>query len=634
MSALDLLKKAYQQVRVGDDILNFPDWMSKDQIKDAINNKLTGKNTRPAAFDSRKQAKDYTGVHEAPYRDAEGYHASLDDVSPMYGDDIYTGNAKRYYSQSPADDDAINIIQQAANNPEKEITLFRAVPKDAPDTMQRGDWVAITEEYAKEHGSRYIDGDYKVLELKTKAKNIFTDGNSPSEWGFDPKSIMAMSATGLLANEVYNNDAEAGVITKGGKKLIEAWHGTPHSFKKFDINKIGTGEGAQAYGHGLYAADSKSVGKSYRDELSGYEKNNRNTFNLYDSEGGFVDLDWNAINDEAGFALANAGGSHNKAISSIDSLHHLNDGERSAIQKVLRDWKKEDVNVKSTGSLYKTHIDATPDELLDWDKPLSEQPQAVRDRLSEYSRVNKDRIMERVNSYGGSDGFNLVDERGSFYVEADNSMFNEFAEFKTREDAVKWLDERVDKYSQDTVKGADVYRQMVSDEGHQNLGQIGASKALKDKGIKGIQYNDGMSRGADGGNNTKNYVIFDDKIMHIAKKYGIAASAVTPLMVANEEKNLADTLTNTAQLAPVENQVIPEAATFTDASNDLVSDALINLGFNKNRAHDNADWLNIIAGFNPLLGAIQFGSDVGHGAHWAKEYIKNNHLFDNPLFNE
>ncbi len=122
--------------------------------------------------------------------------------------------------------------------------------------------------------------------------------------------------------------------------------------------------------------------------------------------------------------------------------------------------------------------------------------------------------------------------------------------------------------------------------------------------------------------------------MHIAKKYGIAASAVTPLMVANEEKNLADTLTNTAQLAPQEMQIKPDASTFTEASNDVVSDALINFGFNKERAYDNADTLNLIAGFNPLLGAVQFGSDVGYGAHWVQEYLKNNHLFSNPLFNE
>ena len=35
------------------------------------------------------------------------------------------------------------------------------------------------------------------------------------------------------------------------------WHGSPHKFDKFDSSKIGTGEGAQAYGHGLYFGGNK-----------------------------------------------------------------------------------------------------------------------------------------------------------------------------------------------------------------------------------------------------------------------------------------------------------------------------------------------------------------------------------------
>jgi hypothetical protein len=42
------------------------------------------------------------------------------------------------------------------------------------------------------------------------------------------------------------------------------YHGSPHKFDKFDSSKIGTGEGAQAYGHGLYLAESPDVAKSYQ----------------------------------------------------------------------------------------------------------------------------------------------------------------------------------------------------------------------------------------------------------------------------------------------------------------------------------------------------------------------------------
>jgi hypothetical protein len=49
---------------------------------------------------------------------------------------------------------------------------------------------------------------------------------------------------------------------------ITAYHGTPHDFEQFDTSKIGTGEGTQLYGHGLYFAEHEPVAKWYRDQLS------------------------------------------------------------------------------------------------------------------------------------------------------------------------------------------------------------------------------------------------------------------------------------------------------------------------------------------------------------------------------
>lgn len=51
---------------------------------------------------------------------------------------------------------------------------------------------------------------------------------------------------------------------------IRAFHGSPYDFDKFDMSKIGTGEGAQAYGRGLYFAENEGVAKVYRDQLGGH----------------------------------------------------------------------------------------------------------------------------------------------------------------------------------------------------------------------------------------------------------------------------------------------------------------------------------------------------------------------------
>ncbi len=50
------------------------------------------------------------------------------------------------------------------------------------------------------------------------------------------------------------------------------YHGSPHKFDKFDLSKIGTGEGAQAYGHGLYMAESPEVAKEYARRLTPQER--------------------------------------------------------------------------------------------------------------------------------------------------------------------------------------------------------------------------------------------------------------------------------------------------------------------------------------------------------------------------
>ena len=49
---------------------------------------------------------------------------------------------------------------------------------------------------------------------------------------------------------------------------VDAWHGSPHKFEKFAMSKVGTGEGAQAFGHGLYFTSEKGVAKHYADKLA------------------------------------------------------------------------------------------------------------------------------------------------------------------------------------------------------------------------------------------------------------------------------------------------------------------------------------------------------------------------------
>ncbi|VDO06519.1 unnamed protein product [Brugia timori] len=80
-------------------------------------------------------------------------------------------------------------------------------------------------------------------------------------------------------------------LTVASESLVDAnvldqtaYHGTPHrNIEKFSTDKIGTGEGAQAYGWGLYFASQKDIAEWYRTKLSKPEQTN-NKGQLYSVE--------------------------------------------------------------------------------------------------------------------------------------------------------------------------------------------------------------------------------------------------------------------------------------------------------------------------------------------------------------
>lgn len=132
------------------------------------------------------QQETYKMQHTAPMREGNsvGY-----DLTSSFGDDIYTGNAVRYFGGGTKDSlsmdtKAVNIIQGMKGKPEKSVTIYRAVPKKVKD-INPSDWVTTTKEYALGH----MKGEkgWHILSKKVKAKDIATDGNSIHEFGYDPE---------------------------------------------------------------------------------------------------------------------------------------------------------------------------------------------------------------------------------------------------------------------------------------------------------------------------------------------------------------------------------------------------------------------------------------------------------------
>ena len=137
------------------------------------------------------EEEDYRGLHRAPGKDRG---APLWDLThDVYPDDIYTlpvRTAARYYGHSePGDIPVMSLIRRYQDKPDAQVVIYRSVPDvEEIKDINPGDWVSIYRPYAEAHGeSGWGNGEgYKTLEKRVKARDLYTDGNSIYEWGWDP----------------------------------------------------------------------------------------------------------------------------------------------------------------------------------------------------------------------------------------------------------------------------------------------------------------------------------------------------------------------------------------------------------------------------------------------------------------
>ncbi len=136
---------------------------------------------------------EYSGMHEAPTK-GEG-SAPLWDVAGIYPDDIYGPMAVRYYGHygDYRDAEAIHVIQRMHGHPNRQVRIYRAVPKDVKGSaFNVGDWVTTVRSYAKEHGESALNGEYRVISKVVHPRDLFTDGNSIFEFGYDPQPFTGL----------------------------------------------------------------------------------------------------------------------------------------------------------------------------------------------------------------------------------------------------------------------------------------------------------------------------------------------------------------------------------------------------------------------------------------------------------
>jgi len=216
---------------------------------------------------------------------------------------------------------------------------------------------------------------------------------------------------------------------------MTVYHGSPYKFSAFDPKKIGTGEGAQAFGHGLYVAENPAIAKQYQknvkdmDSIQAYNKRLKELSQIMDSDSVYPGA-YRKFKSEKGQNAA-------------DEYDHVME---------MRNQKSVD-----PGNLYKIDLpDEHIDKMLDWDKPLSQQPENVKSGLK-----------------------NIADK------------FPSIPDF----DLKKWMDADPLASTWHNVLNRDL-----------GVSQPDIASTLSNQGISGIKYFDQGSR--DSASGTRNFVIF------------------------------------------------------------------------------------------------------------------------------
>jgi hypothetical protein len=267
-------------------------------------------------------------------------------------------------------------------------------------------------------------------------------------------------------------------------KASGAYHGSPYSFDEFSTSQIGTGEGAQAFGYGLYFAEEEPVAKAYRDALKGRMVTTSDgvtkTYGKHITE----------VEDAIRAAHPNLNPDNIRAAAKSVVDDNLTDADVEGMGQWEGVYKSGIVANKnaqaSKGSMYEVKIDAAAEDFLNWQTPLREQKKLLSALDDQYG--DHEIVLQQL-------GLDIKNE---------------------------------------TPTGGDLAMALGMTRG----GQTAPPRLLTDAGLKGVKYPAAFTRQKSPDKQSFNYVIFDDRLISISKKYGIsipAAAAIAAGTMTPEE---------------------------------------------------------------------------------------------------
>ena len=444
---------------------------------------------------------------------------------------VFDSNGKRILS-GHSDTVSIDMLKQlpntiadpsaifSADNGQKIIIITEVIGLNGKPIMMpillnkynnRGDYHVVQSYYARNTNIAYYDlllgGDLIYINKERLS-------NNPKN---QPPWLGGIKLSRSFINSIPNEKDLDNLRKKHNYQYYQsAWHGSPHDFDEFDLGAIGTGEGNQVHGWGLYFAKDKKVSDLYRRELSLIHDVDKGTLFKVDVP------DTKTMIDEQ----------QSLNVLSKETKQNLN----AAINALPEQEKEVFINEYTNSPLFNHYAKKEIDELQsDFDR-LDTEYNLLKDKyLDEYIDGELNTIAQRnINRLAEKYNIDLkaLKENPNSIKDIKNQLdtmwFNAFKESgmagkKYRE--VYW-----GKYKNDFstllndggINGRDFYTALSKALG----GAKQASEHLNKYGVKGITYI--------GEQDGRCYVVFDDKAIKVIEKYNQSVNGMTEIMSDGE----------------------------------------------------------------------------------------------------
>ena len=337
-----------------------------------------------------------------------------------------------------------------------------------------------------------------------------------------------------------------------GVRYSVAWHGSPHTFDTFKLRHIGSGEGAQAHGWGLYFAKGREVAEKYQKRLlqflppfryiydgkplSSY-KGQLGKILTYFSDRTFTKEE---LSEEVSFWAEQA----EEELRRQEEKASMYDGVLSAYKKnpnisieEMREIAMQDTTTDvSSYLLLKAISDAEysdegePQTAKDVAETLKQQQKKVKRRITRHRREIKD-----LKSFD-PEKLQYVENKGQLFkvdIPEENVLLDQQKPFNEQPEAVQkginkivegLNDTQLNRWDNIREQGREAARSSVKESLHDADGQSiyltlqrilgnakNVSRALNKYGVKGITYQ--------GWQDGHCYVVFDDQAIKVLEKF-------------------------------------------------------------------------------------------------------------------